>query len=159
MRTLITLLVVAAVAAAGYVMFRPEPSQVATVGETETAGEAEPGTAPPAASSTPATADTDDAPQAAAADEPASTEPAAPAASTALAVSGDIAEGEEIYEGYCINCHGADASGLDIYNGELERLEFVMNGGSPYMPDFAGVFTDAEIGSLHAYLVTALNEN
>ena len=73
---------------------------------------------------------------------------------TAVAVTGDAALGAALYEETCLRCHGAGAAGLASFNGELERLQFMLNGGSAYMPDFTGWFTDDEIINIHAYLTS-----
>lgn len=74
---------------------------------------------------------------------------------TAVAAAGDAAAGGELYDQFCVNCHGDGGAGLTTYNGELERLQFMINGGSAYMPDFTGMFTDDEIANIHAYLAAS----
>ena len=74
---------------------------------------------------------------------------------TAVAVAGDGAAGGDLYGQFCMNCHGDDGAGLTTYNGELERLQFMLNGGSAYMPDFTGMFTEDEIANIHAFLTAS----
>ena len=83
-------------------------------------------------------------------------EPAATDASsgTAVAAAGDATLGGELYNQYCVNCHGDGGAGLATFNGELERVQFMLNGGSAYMPDFTGMFTDEEISNIHAFLTS-----
>ncbi len=71
---------------------------------------------------------------------------------TAVAATGDATLGAELYNQYCVRCHGDSAIGLAKFNGELERLQFMLDGGSTYMPDFMGMFTDEEINNIHAFL-------
>jgi mono/diheme cytochrome c family protein len=73
---------------------------------------------------------------------------------TAVAATGDAALGAELYNQYCVGCHGDSAIGLAKFNGELERLQFMLNGESVYMPDFTGMFTDEEINNIHAFLTS-----
>ena len=73
---------------------------------------------------------------------------------TAVAATGDATLGAELYNQYCVRCHGDSAIGLSKFNGELERLQFMLDGGSTYMPDFMGMFTDEEINNIHAFLTS-----
>ena len=66
----------------------------------------------------------------------------------------DATQGADLYGQYCVGCHGDGAAGLSAFNGELERLQFMLNGGSAYMPDFTGMFTDEDINNIHAYLTS-----
>ncbi len=83
--------------------------------------------------------------------EPATTDASS---GTAVAAAGNAALGGELYNQYCVNCHGDGAAGLATFNGELERVQFMLNGGSAYMPDFSGMFTDEEISNIHAFLTS-----
>ena len=78
------------------------------------------------------------------------------AALTLLASSasaGDAELGQELYDEFCANCHGADKAGLRQFSDDAdmfaERLE---EGVTENMPDFAGVFEEDEIAALFAYL-------
>jgi len=73
---------------------------------------------------------------------------------TAVAATGDAILGAELYNQYCVRCHGDSAIGLAKFNGELERLQFMLDGGSTYMPDFMGMFTDEETNNIHAFLTS-----
>jgi mono/diheme cytochrome c family protein len=75
--------------------------------------------------------------------------PAAPADSTAAS---DTTLGAEIYAQFCTGCHGADATGLAGFSGERERFDLVIDGGSPFMPDFSGTISEEERDSLFAYV-------
>ncbi len=74
---------------------------------------------------------------------------------TEVAEAADATQGADLYGQYCIGCHGDGAVGLSTFNGQLERLQFMLTGGSAYMPDFTGMFTDEDINNIHAFLMSA----
>jgi mono/diheme cytochrome c family protein len=63
-----------------------------------------------------------------------------------------LATGEALYSEFCVNCHGADKSGLDDYTDDLAALTDRLEGITEEMPDFAGFFEADEIAAIHAYL-------
>lgn len=71
------------------------------------------------------------------------------------AAAAESANGADLYGEFCERCHGAEKSGLEVFDGELTDLESLLNGGSPYMPDFTGLFTDGEMGDIYAYLTVS----
>lgn len=72
---------------------------------------------------------------------------------TNLAVPTVVAtEGAEIYTDFCESCHAADAAGLNTFDGSLDAFQAILEGESEDMPDFFGVFDDAEIATLYRYV-------
>ena len=63
-----------------------------------------------------------------------------------------LATGEALYSEFCVNCHGADKSGLDDYTDDLAALTDRLEGITEEMPDFAGFFEADEIAAMQAYL-------
>ncbi len=75
------------------------------------------------------------------------------------AAAAESANGAGLYGEFCERCHGAQKSGLEVFEGELADLEVLLTGGSPYMPDFTGLFTDGEVGDIYAYLTASDDVN
>jgi len=64
---------------------------------------------------------------------------AAAADTTAAAGSGDATHGEELYQGTCAACHGADATGIDGLGKDLHNNEFTNSLTDPELIAFLEV--------------------
>jgi disulfide bond formation protein DsbB len=64
---------------------------------------------------------------------------AAAADTTAAAGSGDAVHGEELYQGTCAACHGADATGIDGLGKDLHNNEFTNSLTDPELIAFLEV--------------------
>lgn len=64
---------------------------------------------------------------------------AAAADTTAAAGSGDATHGEELYQGTCAACHGADATGIDGLGKDLHDNEFTNSLTDPELITFLEV--------------------
>jgi disulfide bond formation protein DsbB len=64
---------------------------------------------------------------------------AAAADTTAAAGSGDATHGEELYQGTCAACHGADATGIDGLGKDLHNNEFTNSLTDPELVAFLEV--------------------
>jgi mono/diheme cytochrome c family protein len=74
-------------------------------------------------------------------------------AHVALADTDDkIQRGSELYAEFCQGCHGPDHSEFDQFSGDFDDFRRVLEGETEEMPDFFGVFSDAEVMSLYAFL-------
>ena len=64
---------------------------------------------------------------------------AAAADATAATGSGDATHGEELYQGTCAACHGADATGIDGLGKDLHDNEFTNSLSDPELIAFLEV--------------------
>jgi mono/diheme cytochrome c family protein len=64
---------------------------------------------------------------------------AAAAATTAAGGSGDATHGEELYQGTCAACHGADATGIDGLGKDLHDNDFTNSLTDPELIAFLEV--------------------
>ena len=64
---------------------------------------------------------------------------AAAADTTAAAGSGDATHGEELYQGTCAACHGADATGIDGLGKDLHNNDFTNSLTDPELIAFLEV--------------------
>ena len=71
----------------------------------------------------------------------------------AVSASEDIERGTKNYMQFCQGCHGADKAGLVNFQGGLEDLQALLDGETSQMPDFYGVFSEAEVAEMYAYLM------
>jgi mono/diheme cytochrome c family protein len=62
------------------------------------------------------------------------------------------ADGSELFEEFCVNCHGDNSAPIEAFDGTPERFRELMEGASEDMPDFYGVFSDEEIAALYEYI-------
>ena len=78
--------------------------------------------------------------------------------SASAAESADAAaRGAKTYVEFCQGCHGGNKSGLTQFAGTLEDLQRILDGETNQMPDFYGIFSEAEVAEIYAYLTGPAN--
>ena len=62
------------------------------------------------------------------------------------------ADGEELFEEFCISCHGDGSIVVEEFTGTRERFQQTLEGFTEDMPDFYGVFSEEEMDALYEYV-------
>jgi cytochrome c5 len=78
----------------------------------------------------------------------------------APAAAQSAANGQQLYESYCVVCHGSPpVGGPERAAGNPALIRNAINGGVPAMTFLRSVMTDADINDIAAYLLQLANPN
>lgn len=76
------------------------------------------------------------------------------------AAAQNAANGQQLYESYCVVCHGSPpVGGPERAAGNPTMIRNAINGGVPAMTFLRSVVTDADINDIAAYLLQLSNPN